>query len=254
MTNGMERQDYFTENTQGLEVQVVYRSFELPNLQVQGPRSRDFLSGLTDADLSSLKYFWFLPEQVKVGGVPVTLARTGFSGELGFELFVDANDAEDLWKAVHGAGAHPYGVGVIEPIRIETGMIVTDYDYEPHARTPFDFSMDRLVATGKASATFNGRDALTAIAQDPPNRFKTVKWDGDVTPEYGSPITKDGEEVGVCTSPCQSPKFGGIGLAILRSDVAVDGGKVEIAHEGGTIPATIDVLAIYDPEKRKPRS
>lgn len=254
MTNGMERQDYFTENTQGLEVQVVYRSFELPNLQVQGPRSRDFLSGLTDADLSSLKYFWFLPEQVKVGGVPVTLARTGFSGELGFELFVDANDAEDLWKAVHGAGAQPYGVGVIEPIRIETGMIVTDYDYEPHARTPFDFSMDRLVATGKASATFNGRDALTAIAQDPPNRFKTVKWDGDVTPEYGSPITKDGEEVGVCTSPCQSPKFGGIGLAILRSDVAVDGGKVEIAHEGGTIPATIDVLAIYDPEKRKPRS
>lgn len=254
MTNGMERREYFAENTEGLDVNIEYRSFELPNLQVQGPRSRDLVGSLTDADLSALKYFSFLPEQVTVGGVPVTLSRTGFSGELGFELFVDAENAEDLWKAVHGAGAQPYGVGVIEPIRIETGMIVTDYDYEPNARTPFDFNMDRLVATDVASAEYNGKAKLAEIGKNPPNRFKTVKWDGDVTPEYGSTITKDGEEVGVCTSPCQSPVFGGIGLAILRSDIAVDGEKVEIAHADGTLPATIDVLAIYDPDKRKPRS
>ncbi|MEX0754091.1 MAG: aminomethyltransferase family protein [Actinomycetota bacterium] len=254
MTNGMERREYFAGNTQGLDVNIEYRSFELPNLQVQGPRSRDFLAVLTDADLSSLKYFTFLPEQVKVGGVPVTLSRTGFSGELGFELFVAAENAEDLWKAVHGAGAQPYGVGVIEPIRIETGMIVTDYDYEQNTRTPFDFNMDRLVATGKADAAFNGKAKLSEIAKNPPNRFKTVKWDGDLTPEYGSKLTSGGAEVGVLTSPCQSPTFGGIGLAILASDVASDGEKVEIAHESGAIPGTVDVLAIYDPNKTRPRS
>lgn len=253
MTNGMERKEFFDANKAGMDASYEYVSLQMPNLQVQGPKSRDLVQSLTDTDISGLRYFHFMPEQITVGGVPVNLSRTGFSGELGYELFVDAANAEALWSAVHGAGAVPYGVGVIEPIRIETGMIVTGYDYQEHENTPYDFAMDRLVATGKP-VEFNGKARLTQVAENPPNRFKTVAWDGDATPEYGAQITKDGEEVGVCTSPCQSPKFGGIGLAVLRADAATEGEKVEIAHGDGTLPATVDVLAVYDPDKKRPRS
>jgi aminomethyltransferase len=253
MTNGMERSEYFAEATKGLDVSVSYIAPELPNLQIQGPRSRELLRTLTDADVDALRYFRFLPDPVTVGGVPVWLSRTGFSGELGFELFLFPEHADDLWAAVEAAGATPYGIEVIEPLRVETGMVVTDYDYAEHERTPYDLGLDRVVALG-APGAFMGKDRLIEVAADPPNRFKTLRVDGDALPEYGAVVTRGGEEVGVLTSPAMSPKLGNIGLAILRSDVAVDGGAVEVALGDGTVGATVDVLALYDPQKRRPRS
>jgi aminomethyltransferase len=253
MTNGMERSEYFAEATKGLDVSVTYIAPELPNLQIQGPRSRELLRTLTDANVDALRYFRFLPEPVTVGGVPVWLARTGFSGELGFELFLRPEHADDLWAAVEAAGATPYGIEVIEPLRVESGMVVTDYDYTEHERSPYDLGLDRVVALG-APGAFMGKDRLVEVAADPPNRFKTLRVDGDSLPEYGAVVTREGEEVGVLTSPAMSPKLGNIGLAILRSDVAVDGSAVEVALGDGTVGATVDVLAVYDPQKRRPRS
>jgi aminomethyltransferase len=252
-TNGLEHQEYFTEATKGLDVSFEYIAPDLPHLQVQGPRSRDLLQPLTDADLGTLRYFNFLPDQVKVGGVPVTLSRTGYSGELGYELFISPEHADALWEVITGAGAVPYGVDVVEPLRIEAGMIVTDYDYEAHQRSPFDLGLDRVVALDGAGE-FMGKESLRAIAAAPPNRFKTLRLDGGELPEYGATVTKDGEEVGVLTSPATSPAFGPIGLAILRTDVAVDGNKVDVALGDGTTGATVDVLAIVDPDKERPRS
>src|SRR4029077_5668867 len=100
-------------------------------------------------------YFRFIPERVKVGGVPCWVSRTGFGGELGYELFCSPADAEALWEV--GAArlaARPFGVEAIEVLRIEAGLIVTDYDYKAHERTPYDFSMDRLVYFDRAE--FNG--------------------------------------------------------------------------------------------------
>jgi aminomethyltransferase len=253
-TNGLEHEEYFAEATKGLDVSIEYIAPELPHLQVQGPRSRDTLQELTDADLASLRYFNFIPDQVKVGGVPVTLSRTGFSGELGYELFISPDHANDLWEVITGAGAVPYGSDVIEPIRIEAGMIVTDYDYEAHQRSPYDLGLDRVVALD-AEGEFMGKELLRGVAADPPNRFKTVRLEleGEELPEYGAAITRDGEEVGVLTSPATSPAFGPIGLAILRSDVAEEGTRVDVALGEGTIGGTVDVLAILDPEKRRPR-
>jgi aminomethyltransferase len=253
MTNGMERAEYFADATKGLDVSIDYIAESLPNMQIQGPRSRELMRTLTDADVDTLKYFRFYPEPVKVGGIPVWLSRTGFSGELGFELFLRPDGADALWEAVEAAGATPYGVEVIEPLRIETGMVVTDYDYESHERTPFDLGLDRVVALG-AEGEFMGKDKLREIAMSPPNRFKTLRVEGDTLPEYGAVVTKDGEEVGVLTSPAISPKLGSIGLAILRTDVAADGTQVDVVLGEGTVGATVDQLAIYDPEKKKPRS
>jgi aminomethyltransferase len=248
-TNSNERADYFTDATKGLDVSIEYIAPDLPSMQVQGPKSRELLQGLTDVDVGSLRYFHFLPEQVQVGGVPVWLSRTGFSGELGYELFLRPDHALDLWVAVAEAGATPYGMDVIEPVRIEVGMIVTDYDYEPHERSPFDLGLDRFVKFHELNM---GTDALHAAAQEHPNRFVTVRLDGEL-PGYGTPLRAGDREVGTLTSPALSPRFGPIGLAVVEAASADPGTRVEAVTARGSVPGTVDVLAIYDPVKERPR-
>ncbi|MCI4355501.1 MAG: aminomethyltransferase family protein [Thermoplasmata archaeon] len=254
MTNVMERQDYFADAAKGLDVSFAYVGLETPSLQIQGPKSRELVGRLTDADVEALTYFRFIPEEVKFAGAPVVLSRTGFSGELGYEVFLHPGDADRIWEAVRSAGAVPYGVDIIEAIRVEVGMIVTGYDYQEHERSPFDMGMDLVVAL-ETDAEFMGKEKLREISLDPPNRLKTVRLEGETLPEYGAPVTVGGEQVGVLTSPAPSPKLGGtIGLACLRSDVAADGTKVEVAMDGATTAGTVDVLALYDPQKMRPRS
>jgi aminomethyltransferase len=252
-TNGNERAEYFAAATKGLDVSIAYIAPELPSMQIQGPRSRDLVRSITDGDVDSLRYFTFHPEPVRIGGAPVWLSRTGFSGELGYEVFLRPEHAEAVWNAVEGAGAVPYGVDIIEPIRIEVGMIVTDYDYHERERTPFDVGLDRMVALD-AEGDFMGKEILREIAKDPPNRLMTVRLEGETLPEYGAEITIDGQPAGVLTSPATSPLYGNIGMAVLRADVAEPGRRVEVVAEGAPIPGRVDVLAIHDPEKRRPRS
>jgi len=250
-TNSNDRATYFEEATKGLDLRIDYIAPELPSMQIQGPKSRELMRRITDADLDALRYFHFLPDPVQVGGVPVWLSRTGFSGELGYEVFLRPEHADALWEAVASAGATPYGADVIEPIRVEVGMIVTDYDYEPHERSPYDLGLDRFVALHELNM---GTEKLRLLADDPPNRFRTIRLDGDALPGYGAAVTREGTEVGVLTSPALSPRFGPIGLAILGRDAAAGGTRVEVAAEAGPIPGTVDVLAIHDPNKERPRS
>jgi aminomethyltransferase len=252
MTNGREHEEHFAEVTGGLKADIEHIGLDLPHLGLQGPRSRDALARVCSVDISSLRYFHFIPDPVKVGGVPCWVSRTGFGGELGYELFCRPEDAEDLWTVViEQCAAKPFGVEAIEVLRIEAGLIVLDYDYHAHERTPFDFSMDRLVAL---DADFNGRAALKKIASQPPHRFKTLALETEELPEYGAAVTRDGEPAGTMTSPTKSPRFGQIGLAVLDSRFASDGEALEVAMGDGTIPARVAVLPIYDPQKQRPRS
>jgi aminomethyltransferase len=252
MTNGKDHQGYFREYLKDFDVRFEWIAPSMPHLGILGPRSRELVRSLTSADVDGLKYFRFLPDPVEVGGVPVYLSRTGFGGELGYELFLtNPEDAEALWKAVTGAGATPFGAAAVEIARVEAGLIVTDYDYEAHQRTPYDFNLDRLV---RLDAPGIGKDRLRDIAANPPNRFVTLRIDGDELPDYGAPVSKDGREIGVLTSPTDSPRFGKIGLAIVPTNEANVGNRVEVAVGEGTAPATVDVLPIYDTNKERPRS
>jgi aminomethyltransferase len=254
MTNGKDHEGYFGQMLEVFDVSFEWIAPRMPHLGVIGPRSREVVRSLTDADVDALRYFHFLPDPVRVGGVEVTLSRTGFGGELGFELFLsDPANAAELWNAVVGAGATPFGIDAIEILRIEAGLIVTDYDYEAHQLTPYDFGLDRVVAMD-ADVAFVGKERLREIAADPPNRFVTLRVEGDTLPEYGAAVTKDGEEVGVLTSPTDSPRFGKIGIAVIGRDYAEHGTAVEVAVGEGTTPAMVDVLPIYDTEKRRPRA
>lgn len=253
MTNGMELADYFAEATKGLDVEIEYVALQMPHIAVQGPKSRDFLTSLTDADLTTLSYYRFYPDKVEVGGVPVWLSRTGFSGELGYELFVGPEHAEDLWRVVHGAGATPFANAAIEICRIESGMVVTEYDYQLHEVTPFDIGLDRVVKLD-APGEFLGKEKLREASKNPANRFKTLVLEGDEVPEYGAAVTKNGEPVGTLTSPTKSPRYGVIGIATLRTDVAEEGNTVDVAVGEGTVPARVTHNSVYDPEKKRPRS
>ncbi len=250
-TNGNEMQEYFTDATKGLDVSIEYVAPDLPSMQIQGPRSRELVRSLTEAPVDQLRYFTFFPEQVTFGGVPVWLSRTGFSGELGYEVFLRPEHALGLWEAVEAAGAYPYGMDIIEPIRVETGMIVTDYDYEPHQRSPFDLGLDAVVKLGSGCM---GDEALRAASAERKDRFVTVRLEKDALPEYGAAVRVWDREVGVLTSPASSPLFGPIGLAIVEAPFASEGTRVEVEGPSGPLPGVVDVLAIYDPTKQKPRA
>ena len=253
MTNSSEHAAHFAEATSGLDVEIEAITLAMPHLGLQGPRARQALAPLCEADLTGLGYFRFLPEPTRVGGVPCVVSRTGFGGELGYELFCRPDDAADLWEVVISQmKARPFGVGVLESLRVEAGLIVLDYDDQAHERTPFDLSLDKMVALGKVE--FLGSAALEAVAADPPRRFKTLQLDGEELPDYGVEVRRGGEAVGTLTSPAVSPRFGPLALAILDAEVAVDGALVEVELGGGTIGATVAPLAIYDPGKRRPRA
>jgi len=148
------------------------------------------------------------------------------------------------------AGAVPFGLTAIDLARTEVGLIIIAVDYDPGERSPWDLSMDRFIRTDTECV---GAAALRERGERPPKRFKTLRIEGEAAPDYGATVTKDGREVGVVTSPASSPRVGTIGLAVLDTDIATDGEKVEVAVGDGTAPATVGPLSILDPQKRRPR-
>jgi aminomethyltransferase len=245
----------------GLEVEITDRTAEMPHLQVQGPLAREVLGPITEgADISSLRYFRFIHEGVRVGGVPVWLSRTGYSGELGFELYCAVEDAGRLWNAVLEAGRphglRPIGLSAIETLRIESGLLFPDIDYFPHKTDPFEVRLDNVIKLDKPG-DFSGRDALRTIAEEgTPRLLTTLRIEGDEVPEYGAAVTRDGNDVGIVRSPCQSPTFDMDVIATASIDRALvsDGERVEVALGEGTVPATVAAIPLYDTEKRRPRS
>jgi aminomethyltransferase len=251
MTNSDVFGDVIREASPDADIEIAYRTHEMPVISVQGPGSRDMLQGLTDYDVSSLKYFRFVPERIQLAGVPVWLLRTGFSGELGYELIPNRDDAVAVWAKLCDLGAVPVGLDAVEIARIEAGLVIMAVDYQVGETSPFDVGLDKTVS---AAADFRGKDALSASAAAPANRFKTLKIEGGEAPEYGADVFHGDEVVGTVTSPTDSPRFGVIGLAVLRSDLAENGTQLEVAAAGGRVKATVTDLSIHDPEKQKARS
>jgi aminomethyltransferase len=243
----------------GLDVEVEDVTEEMPHLQVQGPKSRDILAPITEGlDLGQLRYFRF-QEGVKVGGVNCMVSRTGYSGELGYELYCEPGDAAELWNAVLEAGRPqgmlPIGLSAIETIRIESGLLFPDVDYFPHKTDPFEVRLDKMVKLDK-QGDFVGKDALRRIAEEgTPRLLTTLRIEGDETPEYGATVTQDGREVGVVRSPAKSPTFDEqIAMASIDRDLASEGTELEVALGDGTVKATAAPFPYYDTEKSRPRS
>ncbi len=258
MTNRFDLGDHLREVSSGLAVTIELIVHELPHVQFQGPRTREILQRHVAFDLATLPYFRFLTEPVKVGAVPAWIARTGVSGELGYELFVRPEHAESLWQTLTETGeVRPYGFDALDVLRIEAGMILPGYDYTPGESSPFDINFERFMRIDGRS--FHGDAAIRAErdAGPPVRRLVSLSINGDEVPEAGAEVSLDGVVVGAATSPTASPRFGTVALAILDRAAAVPGTRVEVSlGEGGSgsASATVGEPALYDPEKRRPRT
>ena len=217
MINTAGIDDWFRETADGLDATIDHKTDDYAMIAVQGPTSQATLQPLTGRDLGELRYFRFWPEATTVAGAEAWVLRTGFSGEKGYEVVVAPGDARRVWDALIAAGATPFGLTAIDLARTEIGLIIIAVDYNPGEISPWDLSMDRFIKTDTECV---GAAALAERGANPPKRFKTLKIDGDLAPDYGAAVTKDGREVGVVTSPASSPRLGTIGLAILDADVA----------------------------------
>jgi glycine cleavage system T protein (aminomethyltransferase) len=248
-TNTDTFDEYIAKVAPDADVHLENRLHEMPLVSVQGPRSREILQSLSSFDFGSLPYFRFATEPVAVADIDVFVSRTGFSGEIGYELIPARNDAERLWLALADAGVRPLGFNAIDIARIEAGLIVFEYEYEPGQLTPFDLGMDRVVSFAD-DLDYVGRAALEAIAEQPPRRLKTLRLEPGDLPGAGSDVTREGRVVGTLTSPTHSPRFGNIALAIL--DSAAAGTDTVVSVDGHT--ATVAELSIFDPQKLKPRA
>jgi len=245
----------------GFDVEVTDMTAAMPHLQVQGPLAREVLGPITEgADVAELRYFRFIPEGVTVGGVPVMLSRTGYSGELGFEIYCKPDDAAELWNAIlksgGGHGLRPIGLSAIETLRIESGLLFPDVDYFPHQTDPYEVRLDNVVKPDKPG-DFVGKEALKRIAAEgTPRLLTTLRIDGDDVPEYGAAVTLDGNDVGIVRSPCQSPSFDMqvIAMAAIDRGLNQPGQRVDVALGDGTVGATVAEFPLYDTKKTRPRS
>jgi len=222
-------------------------------LQLQGPKSGLIMQELFGDSILDLKYYWL--REVELNGIPLIVSRTGWSSELGYEIYLrDSAYGDTLWERIIAAGL-PHGLkpGHTSSIRrIEGGML--SYHADADIKTnPFELGYDRLVNLD-IEAEFIGKAALRRIKEAGPRR-KQIGLVIDCAPLQGPNttfwvITQDGAEIGKVTSAVYSPRLEqNIALAMVGAEHAVTGAKVEVVTKSGPTPATIVDFPFYDPKK-----
>jgi aminomethyltransferase len=271
-------------NATGLEVEVSDVTDEIGALAIQGPLSRSLLERLTGQDWSDLRYF--RRRAAEIGGVEVDVSRTGYTGDLGYELWVAADDAVTLWDAVMEAGeafgARPAGMLALDVARVEAGLILLDVDYTTVRRaliaeqafSPFELGiLGTLVKFDKGP--FVGKRALEAElrAGGPARRLVglNIAWSGiehafagrGLTPAVAAeasrasvPVYQGARQVGKATTTAWSPTLKqAIALASVEARASTPGTLVDVEWtveaRRGTVPATVAALPFFDPARKR---
>ncbi|MER7663562.1 glycine cleavage system aminomethyltransferase GcvT [Streptomyces sp. NPDC096193] len=247
--------DALAERAAGFDAQVRDDRDAYALIAVQGPESPGILQSLTDADLDGLKYYAGLPGTV--AGVPALIARTGYTGEDGFELFVQPQYAEKLWQALTEAGAPagliPCGLSCRDTLRLEAGMPLYGHELTT-ALTPFDAGLGRVVKFEK-DGDFVGRQALQAAAERaetaPPRKLVGLIAEGRRVPRAGMSVVAGGQVVGEVTSGAPSPTLGKpIAMAYVDAAHAAPGTEgVGVDIRGTHEPYEVVALPFYKRQK-----
>jgi aminomethyltransferase len=205
------------------------RSDQTALIAPQGPRAAELLGTLTDLDLTSLGYYRSL--RGKVAGIDCLVARTGYTGEDGFELFCDPRRAVALWDALLEAGVplglKPAGLGSRDTLRLEAGMPLYGNELD-REHNPFEANLGRVVKLEKGE--FVGRAALQAVQQTGPRRkLIGVVMRETAIPRHGYPVRIAGAEVGSVTSGTASPTLDEkIAMAYVPAEDAAIGSELEV--------------------------
>ncbi len=273
---------WIEDNSVGLDVQVEDVSEDIGTLSLQGPSSKAILRDAAGPVMDKLKFFRFA--SAKIDGVPVEISRTGYTGDLGYEIWVERDGAEKLFDSLvkYGAPHHmqPAGQVAMDVARIEAGFVLAGVDYI-HSRhavidaqrySPFELSLDWAVSMGKGP--FVGRPALAEeLREGVPRRTVGIEIDWATASKFFTdlglpptaptdpwesklPIHAGIRQVGWGTSGCWSPtlkKY--IGLATVRTPFAAEGTaleiEVEVEWERKRAPAVVVPRPFYDPPHRK---
>lgn len=249
----------------GLRVWVKSLCEQMANLAIQGPKSRDILSQLVFTQpnrpsLENLKWFGFTQARLHDrDGPQFMLTRSGFTGELGYEIFCDAGDAEAIWDALMEAGEPhgmvPMGTGALDILRIEAGLMVRGAEFVPDVdamEAGLGFAVDFK------KADFLGRAALERNAAAVRRQLVGLLFNSNEAPEHGDPVFVGRDQVGVITSAAQSPQ---LGKALAMARIAVEecdlGKELEVGRLDGhmkRLPCTVTSIPFIDPKREKPRA
>lgn len=250
----------------GFQVMIYSSSHEWDNLAIQGPRSRDILRPLVELNpgfgaekLDDLTYFRFATGTV--AGIPALISRTGYTGELGYEIFVHPQDGADLWAALmengEPEGLIPMGMLALDCARIEAGLLAIGEDFDD-LTSPYQAGIGWVVALKKPD--FIGKAALEKIKLHPPRVAVGLVLEGDRVALRGHSIYPVGEEwrVGMVTSATFSPILNrSIAIAQIVPEYAAKETELEIDFDDGMkhrVKATVGSLAAYDPTKSRIRA
>ena len=235
----------------GLDVNI--QEPDVSPLQLQGPRSGDIMAKLFGESIKDLKYYWL--REIELEGIPLVVSRTGWSSELGYELFLrDGSQGDRLWETIMAAGKE-YGLqpGHTSSIRrIEGGMLSYHADADIHTN-PFEVGLERLVSLDN-EINFIGKEALRQIKQDGIKR-KQVGLEIDCDPLQGPntnfwPISINGKFMGKVTSAVYSPRLKkNIALAMLDIQFSELGQLIEIHTDFGQQQGVIVEKPFFDPKK-----
>jgi aminomethyltransferase len=231
----------------GRNAKVADQTDDYALIALQGPNAAGILAPVTDADLAAVKYYASYP--ATVAGHPILLARTGYTGEDGFELFTRPQDAESVWDALTAAGAGhglvPAGLSARDTLRLEAGMPLYGNELGPDL-TPFDAGLGRVVKLDKPG-DFVGREALARRAEAAPQReLVGLAGRSRRVPRHGYEVLWDGAVCGQVTSGAPSPTLGKpIAMAYVEPRVARDARQAQADGEQNRL--AIDVRGSAEP-------
>jgi aminomethyltransferase len=273
---------WIRENSFGLAVAVEDITDKTAAVALQGPTSRAILAACAEGDVAGLKYFRVM--RSSIAGIPVDISRTGYTGDLGYEVWVDAGRAEALWDALMEAGRPyditPTGMLALDVARIEAGLILADVDYVGARKalipsqkySPFEIGLGRLVSLDKEP--YIGQAALRREAKAGSPRLLVgldVDWndverlyeEAGLAPQLPAtasrlsvPVFRDGVQVGKATSSTWSPTLKKmIALATVARDAAREGTRLQmeltVDHQRRQAGVTVARLPFFDPPRKR---
>ena len=272
---------WFRQNAFGLDVEIEDISEQVAALALQGPTSGRLLQQIAEADVANLKYFRVT--QGKIAGVSVDISRTGYTGDLGYEIWIPWNDAVKVWDALTAAGhrfdLHPAGMLALDVARIEAGLLLIEVDYisskkaliDAQKYSPYELVFGKMVHLEKEQ--FVGRAALIEENRRGPGRHIAgleISWDdlerrfesAGLTPQVPSaasrvavPVFRNGRQAGKATSTTWSPTLKKmIALACLSREHSAPGTTLEmeltVEAVRHTVGAKVVPLPFFNPPRK----
>lgn len=251
----------------GLRVWIKTSTDQLHNLSVQGPASRDILKEIIwtppdQPDMDELGWFRFSIGRIgDFNGIPVIVSRTGYTGELGYEVWCHPKDGGAVWDAVWEAGQPhgiaPLGLDGLDMLRIEAGLIFAGYEFDDQI-DPFEAGIGFSVPLKTKEDDFIGKEALIRRKASPQRVLVGLELEGNELAAHGDCVRVGRAQVGVVTSGTRSPILRK-NIALCRMDVgyAEIGAEVEVGKMDGhqkRLPATVVRFPFYDPDKNRVRA